>query len=264
MSTESTARRLCASSIAAFAAAALVAVLALAAPRQALAVEIHQASSVVELFTSQGCSSCPPADRVLRDLSRENDVLALAWHVDYWDYLGWKDTFANPENTRRQQAYAASLGKSGVYTPQAIINGRKDVVGSRGLAVREVMQTMRSRNLAPTVPISAAVSNGMLKVSVDATEAAADTTLWMVYYTDEVKVEVLRGENAGRELGYANVVRDIEMIGMVKDRMLQTEFRLKGLGQRGYDSCALILQKTNDDGSPGPIVGAAIIRGLRK
>lgn len=246
------------------AAASMALALTLFWPKPASAVEIHQARSVVELFTSQGCSSCPPADRVIYELAKENDVLALAWHVDYWDYLGWKDTFASSENTRRQQAYAVSLGKSSVYTPQAIVNGRIDVVGSRGIAVRETMATMRDKDLGPTVPISASVSSGMLKISVDATEEAADTTLWMVYYTDHAKVEVLRGENAGRELGYANVVRDIEMIGMVKDRMLQTEFRLKGLGQRGYDSCALILQKTKDDGSPGAIVGAAIIRGLRK
>ena len=86
------------------------------------AAEIVNPRGVVELFTSQGCSSCPPADRVLAEIAARGDMLALAWHVDYWDYIGWKDSFARPENAKRQRAYAASLGSKDVYTPQAIIN----------------------------------------------------------------------------------------------------------------------------------------------
>lgn len=231
---------------------------------RAPAAEIRQPSGVVELFTSQGCNSCPPADRVLYELSKEPDVLALAWHVDYWDYLGWKDTFASPAFTKRQRAYAVSLGNAGVYTPQAVVNGRLDVVGSRGLAVREALAKLARLDAGANVPISVTVSDGMLKIGVEATPQATDTVLWMVYYTDRASVEIGHGENAGRKLTYSNIVRDIEMIGMVKDRALQTEFQLMDIGRRGYDSCALILQKTTSEGGPGPIVGAAVITGLRK
>ncbi|MCG6858426.1 MAG: DUF1223 domain-containing protein [Salaquimonas sp.] len=228
------------------------------------AAEVHQARGVVELFTSQGCSSCPPADRLLGEISKSDDVLALGWHVDYWDYLGWKDTFGNPANTSRQRAYARSFGERQVYTPQAVINGRIHVVGSRRSAVLDSVEEFAGSSNGLTVPIKAVAADGMLKVNIPLTPQASGATLWMVYYNDRKDVDVKRGENRGKKLTYTNIVSDMEMIGMVKDQALQTEFHLADMQRRGYDSCALILQKTTDTGTPGPIVGAAFIRDIDK
>jgi hypothetical protein len=230
---------------------------------QSRAAEITQPTGVVELFTSQGCSSCPPADRVLQTLSKDPETLALSWHVDYWDYLGWKDTLANPVATKRQQGYAHSLAKRSVYTPQAIINGHTDIVGSHGSSVEEALARFAGTPKGITVPIDATISAGMLKIRVDAIPASSDATLWMVYFDNNREVQVERGENAGKNIVYTNIVHDIEMIGKVHDQVLQTEFALKEMGHRGYDSCALILQKTTTDGTPGPIIGAAYIKDVR-
>jgi hypothetical protein len=241
---------------------AVAAVCACALPGHADALEIMHPKGVLELFTSQGCSSCPPADMVLDEVAKGGTNLALAWHVDYWDYIGWKDTFASPENTKRQRAYAVSLGSSGVYTPQAIINGRKDVVGSRGSDVQATLDALAGTKDGLTVPIDATVSGNVLKISVPVNSDSAGTTLWMVYYHNGAKVEVKRGELAGKTLSYSNIVTDVEMIGMVSDKPLVAEFPLKDMALRGYQSCALILQKVTDHGTPGPIVGAAMVRNL--
>ncbi len=226
------------------------------------AAEVRQPSGVVELFTSQGCSSCPPADKVLSDLAKSGDTLALAWHVDYWDYLGWKDTFSSAEFTKRQRAYARSLGERQIYTPQAVINGRMHVVGSRGEAVRSMLAQFAGKAEGLTVPVDAVVDGDMLKVHIPLGGEASGATLWMVYFNNSSQVDIKRGELAGQKLTYTNIVRDIELIGTVKDRDLMTEFRLKDMQNRGYDSCALILQHVTAQGTPGPIVGAAFLRNI--
>jgi hypothetical protein len=231
-------------------------------PGRSLSTEITNPRGVVELFTSQGCSSCPPADRVLADLVERDDMLALAWHVDYWDYLGWKDTFARPANTERQKAYARSLGKRSVYTPQAVINGRVDVVGSHGGAVVEAIDEFAGTENGLSVPIEASISGGTIKIRIDNSPLARGAKLWMVYFDKQRVVDVKRGENGGHKLKYSNIVRNMEMIGMVKDQALQTEFALDDIMRRGHDGCALILQKTTDNGDPGPIIGAAFLRDL--
>ncbi|GIL00482.1 MAG: hypothetical protein BroJett030_03810 [Alphaproteobacteria bacterium] len=236
--------------------------LALAVTTPAPAAELSQPRAVVELFTSQGCSSCPPADRLLDELAAGADTLALGWHVDYWDYLGWKDTFGQPGHSERQRAYAHSLGAGQVYTPQVIINGRQHVVGSRREAVLGAIEEFAGTANGLTVPIEVTSVDGTLKIRVAHTPEAIGATLWMVYLIDRREIEIKHGENAGRRIAYANIVRNIEMIGMVKDQALQTEFQLADMGRRGYDSCALILQKTTKDGTPGPIVGAALVRDL--
>jgi len=240
-----------------------LAVAAVLAPSAAVnAAEIINPIGVVELFTSQGCSSCPPADRVLAEIAERGDTMALAWHVDYWDYIGWKDSFARPENTKRQRAYAASLGSREVYTPQAIINGHKDVVGSRGEDVAEALERFAGGKGGLSVKIGAVISGDVIDIAIPANIESSNTTLWMVYFRDKATVSVERGELAGHTLDYSNIVGEVEMIGMVGDKPLQASFPLKDMGNRGYDSCALILQKVTKMGTPGPIVGAAIIRGL--
>jgi hypothetical protein len=143
----------------------LLAATALAVP-PALAAE---RPVVVELFTSQGCSSCPPADALLSTLADRPDVLALAFHVDYWNRLGWTDPFSGPWATARQTAYAAQLGSDQVYTPQAVIDGRSDVVGSDREALEAAIATARTE---PTVPVALTPSDSGLQVEADATAPA--------------------------------------------------------------------------------------------
>ncbi len=230
----------------------------------AQAAEISQPTGVLELFTSQGCSSCPPADRVLAELVQKGETLALAWHVDYWDYIGWKDTFAKPEHTKRQRDYAVTLGESGIYTPQAVINGRTHVVGSRGNEVRQTLDEFVGSPNGLSMAIDAKIENGILKIEIPASESAADATLWMVYFQGMTPVKIERGELAGQTLEYTNIVGTVEMIGMVGEKPLAAAFPVKDLAKRGFESCALILQKTTSHGTPGAIIGAAIVRNLAK
>lgn len=160
---------------------------------------------VVELFTSQGCSSCPPADALLSTLADRPEVLALAFHVDYWNRLGWTDPFSGPWATARQTAYAAQMGSSQIYTPQAVIDGRSDVVGSDRAAMESAIAAARSE---PAVAVLLTTSESGLQVAVDPT-APTDAVLWLVGFDDRHDTPVRRGENAGRTLVDRNVVRSL-------------------------------------------------------
>ena len=163
---------------------------------------------VVELFTSQGCSSCPPADKLLALLARDPSVVALSRPVTYWDRLGWKDTLARPENTQLQYDYAQRLGASGVYTPQAVINGRNDVVGSRAAALRTAVNQALPASIS--LDIEANPSGGWLVRPV--TMLPADTRWRLVRVTPDVPVPIRAGENDGAIIHYTNVVRTDQRI----------------------------------------------------
>ena len=160
---------------------------------------------VVEMFTSQGCSSCPPADAFFAELSAREDVIALALHVDYWDYLGWKDKFADPAFSARQRAYAAAEGKQMVYTPQMIVDGQTRVIGNRPADVDALVA--RHSADANAVAVGLARTESGLTVSATA-RRALDTPLsvQLVRYLPERVVEITHGENAGRTLRYSNIV----------------------------------------------------------
>jgi hypothetical protein len=160
---------------------------------------------VVELFTSQGCSSCPPADELLATLADRPEVLALAFHVDYWNRLGWTDPFSSAWATARQSAYATLMGSSQVYTPQAVVDGGRDVVGSDRAAMESAIAAARSD---PSVPVALTASDEALQVAVDPT-APTDAVLWLVGFDDRHETPVRRGENAGRTLVNRNVVRSL-------------------------------------------------------
>lgn len=242
----------------------IVPVWMLLAPLPAAAADIRQPDGVVEMFTSQGCSSCPPADAVVTGIARDGRTLALAWHVDYWDYLGWKDIFAKRAHSDRQRAYARAFGEAQVYTPQAIVNGRTHVVGSDGAAVLAKVERLAGDGKGMVVPIDATLDGDALRVRIPGSAAAEGATLWMIYLRDHADVDVTRGENSGRKLGYSNIVEAVEMLGMVHGGDLKAEFRLRDLAARGHDSCALLLQAAAAGGAPGPILGAALIGKLRK
>ncbi|WP_299843655.1 thioredoxin family protein [uncultured Roseovarius sp.] len=167
---------------------------------------------VIELYTSQGCSSCPPADAFLHELAARDDVIPLALHVDYWDYIGWKDIFGSAENTKRQRAYARAGGRRMIYTPQMIINGRDHVVGNRPRDVVDLIK--KHKAAAPYVKLSVQRQGNTLQIRGQAEKPLKDDlTVQVIRYKPKSTVAIKRGENAGRTLDYANVVTDLTVIG---------------------------------------------------
>lgn len=186
----------------------LCALAVLAAP----AAWAEDAPVVVELYTSQGCSSCPPADAMLRDLAARDDVIALALHVDYWDYIGWADSFARPEFTRRQKAYARAAGARMVYTPQMIIGGQDHVVGAHPMEVIDLID--RHRALEQPIAVMLGVSGDAVRIEAARVGGAERPgVVQLVRYEPQQTVEIRRGENAGRTLDYVNIVTSWEVLG---------------------------------------------------
>lgn len=202
-----------------------------------------QPLTVVELFTSQGCSSCPPANANLIKVKDEPGVLALSFNVTYWDYLGWKDTFGRQEFTQRQETYEPSLGRDGPFTPQVVVNGKADVVG----AAPGEIQTLIARSGHAQGP---ALSLGDGKVSIGAGKApGGGADIWLVRYNrGVVEVPVARGENTGRTLPHANVVHALTKLGSWNGEA--TTLPLPAAG--GGLSTAVLVQGQNG----GPILAA--------
>jgi hypothetical protein len=213
---------------------------------------------VVELFTSQSCSSCPPADKVLGEVIMRGDVLGLAFHVDYWNYLDWKDTFSSKESTQRQYAYATSFHTTQVYTPQLIVNGKDVVSAGSPEGVFKVMDAASAKN-SLSVPVTAKLEAGRLVVS--AGPGKGEANLVLAVFEKRETVDIKRGENRGRKIEYRNAVIDLRTIGMWKGEELSVELPSKEyLAKKGY-GCAVILQRVTADGTPGEIIGASIVAG---
>lgn len=167
---------------------------------------------LVELYTSQGCSSCPPADKLAGELAKRNDVIVLSLHVDYWDYLGWKDEFASPEHTLRQRALAAVSGASMIYTPQMVVQGKDHVIGTRAMQLADSIQ--RRKSDPSSVELKVVKSGNTVSVNAVAiADVPEDKTVYLVEYSPLERVEIGRGENAGRALEYHNVVRSWTQLG---------------------------------------------------
>ena len=206
--------------------------------------------TVVEMFTSQGCSACPPADAILAELAGRDDVLALSFHVDYWDYIGWPDTLADPAHTRRQRAYAGRFGRRYVYTPQVVVNGGAEGVGSDRDAVLELLAAARpSRDVAVDLARGA---DGSLEVQVPAASGPVAADVWMVVFDARRVVHVDRGENAGRTLEYANVVRALHRLGTWEGEARAYPADVPGLEPDAGDACAAIVQSR----ATGRVLGA--------
>jgi hypothetical protein len=200
--------------------------------------------NVLELFTSQGCSSCPPADRILGRLARDPDTLALSFPVDYWDYIGWKDTLAAPSHSARQKAYASANGTGEVYTPQVIVNGLTDVVGSDVAAIEQAERETDKRGGVLSVPLSVAERDGRIHVAIGAAEGATPRAagVYLVAFASSRTVAIQRGENAGETLTYANVVRAMTRIGEWSGAPVELEADLSQARVDGADSYAVIVQ----------------------
>jgi len=167
----------------------------------------------IELFTSQGCSSCPPADAELGRLARRPDIVALSFHVDYWDYIGWKDRFATKQTTERQRAYARTLNQRYVYTPEMVIDGRAHQPGVDDSQVETMLAEARHRSAARATPTLNRMADGALRIWLAAAKVEhvpADVALFV--YDRRHATPVARGENEGRRLDNFNVVRRFEIV----------------------------------------------------
>jgi hypothetical protein len=205
---------------------------------------------VIELFTSQGCSSCPPADRLFEKLARDPDLITLSLPVDYWDRLGWKDTLARHAFTERQAAYANGRGDGQVYTPQAVINGAEHVVGSQRRAI-DAAVAQAAASLAVPVRIDRAGDNLVVTVG-----SGADTTgtVALVPFLAAREVRIGRGENARSTVTYTNVARDIVPLAAWAGAPLELKVPLDRY--RDYDGAVVLLQSGSPE-QPGAILGAA-------
>ena len=245
------------------AAASLALGTAAALPARAAPVPIR---GVVELFTSQGCSSCPPADAGLVELSLEPGILALSFHVDYWDYLGWADTLASAAHSERQRRYATAMGERTVYTPQAVVNGREHFNGARTAAIRNRIGEHADAGTGPSVPVDVTRMDDRIAITVGAggKVPGADYLMTMVYFSARTPVEITRGENAGRTMTYANAVRGIQTLGMWDGRPFQVQLPIDKLDDHAADGCAVLLQHQTENGLPGAIHGAANLTGAKR
>jgi hypothetical protein len=216
-------------------------------------------TNVIELFTSQGCSSCPAADALFENYAKRNDVLALSYNVDYWDYLGWKDTLGNAKFTKRQRQYAKARGDGQVYTPQMVVNGLTHVVGSNKPAIDAQLTAGAGKGV---LSVRVNVVNGGPHVTIDCDGKSSDAssreaTLWLVHVTRRVDVPIKRGENSGKSISYFNVVREMSPIGMWTGQPLTVKLERHAIAQTGSDVHAVLLQQ----GQAGPIIGAALLPG---
>jgi hypothetical protein len=166
---------------------------------------------LVELFTSQGCASCPPADRTLARLAERDDVLALSLHVDYWDYLGWEDSFAQAEHTARQAEYRDKMGGRVLFTPQVIVDGLLSVAGYKQTAIENAIDKAARAGHPASITIGRA--DGMLNAEIRGQPDSGPSTIWVASYDCEETVDVDRGENAGRRFTYHNVVEKLMKVG---------------------------------------------------
>jgi hypothetical protein len=214
--------------------------------------------AVVELFTSQGCSSCPPADKVLGELAADPSIVAISAPIDYWDYLGWKDTLAEPQNTARQKAYAYARGDGQVYTPQVVVNGMVHVVGSDKSAIEYAIAKSRANGAVSSPPVTLAFADGHLKVAVgDAPEGHPAAEVWLCGLTRAVTIAIGRGENTGRSVTYHNVVRSWVKLGSWTGAATSWSVPTQALKREGSDEVAVLVQSGTTD-RPRAIVGASL------
>ncbi|MCY6383337.1 DUF1223 domain-containing protein [Hoeflea prorocentri] len=214
-------------------------------------------AGVVELFTSQGCSSCPPADAVLGELVEQGDVVALAYHVDYWNYLGWEDTLSSKQSTERQYGYAKTLGRKSVYTPQVIVNGRDHINGSDKNGINHKVAAFDDSGRGLTVPVAASTDGDKIKISIGSGQGKANVVI--VYFDEKNTIDVKRGENRGRQLTYWNSVRDIQTVAMWEGEAIELDVPRSVMSAGGYKGCAILLQTMKSKGVPGAIIGATVV-----
>ena len=229
----------------ALAAAVISAALILGQPATA-----EQRPVVVELFTSQGCSSCPPADMILAQLQERDDVICIALHVDYWDYIGWKDAFGDPAHSERQRAYAREAGRRSVYTPEMIVNGQTDIVGAKPMALSKAIAEHKAQPVQ--VDLDIARAGDTLNIEARSLQdGLGPMSVHMLRLIPEQTTEITRGENSGKTFAYRNIAHDWAVL----DTWDGTAPLLLSKQIKGAASVVVLIQS----GQAGRIVAAAQI-----
>ena len=214
------------------------------------AIAAGKSPVVLELFTSQGCSSCPPADQILGNYAGADDVIPLSFHVDYWDYIGWKDTFASKVTTARQYDYAKSLGQRNVYTPQLVLGGQEHYVGSDEHRILVAINQAKGR-VASDAKIHIQKTGEGLKLTVSG-NGDGDCEAWLFAFDRRHEVAVQRGENSGNKLAYTNVVRDVRLLGRWDGGDRSFNIRHDQITMQKRDGYVIVVQAKGQ----GPVLAA--------
>lgn len=210
---------------------------------------------VIELFTSQGCPNCPPAQGILSEVAEGEGVLVLSWPVDYWDFMGWKDTLARPGNALRQEAYNRELRQPGVYTPQVVVDGLFEGVGSRRETVRNRIEQARALDRS-NAGVTLIESDGYCIVQMPSVDAVIDGPVFVeaIYYRAEMAERIVGGDNRGLTMAYRNVVLAARSLGQWSQSLRVVRIPVGDATAVGADHMAILLHRGT---AAGPIVGAA-------
>ena len=212
--------------------------------------------AVLELFTSQGCSSCPPADRILQTYSTSKDIMALSLPVDYWDYIGWKDTLASPKNAQRQRSYISKFRDGPMYTPQIVVNGRAEALGSSKRQIENAILDTSKGFEKHRIPVHSWHNNTAIVIRIGAAPAdrpVKEATIWLTQIQKTANVEIKAGENRGKSLTYKNVVREMTPVGTWNGKAMTIRLSRKAVLFPETDDGAILVQEATH----GPIIGAA-------
>lgn len=227
-----------------------------AGPMPADAGSARSGKTVVELFTSQGCSSCPKADKLLGELATDPRYIALSLAVDYWDYLGWRDTLALHAHSMRQKGYANHRGDRNVYTPQMVLNGVTEAIGNKRAAVERAVGEAERQDLL-VIPIALKRGTDNVEIEVGAGNGP-NASIWLISVVSKAQVTIERGENRGKSVAYHNVVRGWTRLADWNGVAVKKSHSIAELSQGGADTVVVVVQ----DGSveaPGAIRGAAML-----
>ena len=214
--------------------------------------------ALIELFTSQGCSSCPPADKLLGELAEDPSLIAISDPIDYWDYLGWKDTLAMPGHSARQRAYAHVRGDREVYTPQVVVNGSADVLGSDRTAIEHAIAQTDQKPAVMSLPVLLSLGGTVLNINVRAEAAGHSGEVWLCPLARAVTVAIGRGENHGRTITYHNVVRGWTKLGDWNGSDVNWAIPVSDIKANDIDAAVVMVQEGTHE-KPGIILGAAYL-----
>ncbi len=233
-------------------------VFALSSP--ANAVEVENPKIILELYTSQGCSSCPAADKIFKHFIDSPDILALSLHVTYWDRLGWKDNLAKPAFTNRQYNYADTIKTGQVYTPQMVVDGRKHIIGSRlGDIELAVQKAKMGKSLLKPLNLELVENKDGLNIVISPIEDTISDEYKIIAlpYITQIDAKIKKGENAGKNISYYNVVKEIYNLGNEQSDTVKAKFNNIDLAY--YSGVAVLVQKYNDN-KEAEIIRAAHIK----
>jgi hypothetical protein len=212
--------------------------------------------ALLELFTSQGCSSCPAADKLLGEFAADPSLVAVSVPIDYWDYLGWKDTLASPADSARQRAYAHVRGDRQVYTPQIVVNGAMHVLGSDRAAIEHAIEQTDQKPAVMSLPLLMSVGGANLTVKIESAENEhVGGEVWLCPLAKAVPVAIGRGENRGHTVTYHNVVRRWVKLGDWTGAQASWNVLLSDIKADDIDAAAVLVQEGSHD-KPGIILGA--------